>query len=49
MDLAAIHERTMATPLVSCLLEAIRQRSVMVLLWLADTRKDNVQQRIKEM
>ncbi len=39
MDLAAIRERIMATPLVSRLPATMRQRFVMILLWLADTRE----------
>ncbi len=39
MDLAAIRERILATPLVSRLPESMRQRFVMVLLWLSDTRE----------
>ncbi len=39
MDLAAIRERILATPLVSRLPESMRQRFVMILLWLSDTRE----------
>ena len=39
MDLAAIRERILATPLVGRLPETMRQRFVMILLWLSDTRE----------
>jgi len=39
MDLASIRERIMATPLVGRLPEGMRQRFVMILLWLSDTQE----------
>lgn len=39
MDLAAIRERIMSTPLVGRLPEGMRERFVMILLWLSDTRE----------
>lgn len=39
MDLATIRERILATPLVSRLPDGMRQRFVMILLWLSDTRE----------
>jgi CRP-like cAMP-binding protein len=39
MDLAAIRERIMSTPLVGRLPDGMRQRFVMILLWLSDTRE----------
>lgn len=38
MDLSVIRERILATPLVKGLPENMRQRFVMMLLWVADTR-----------
>jgi len=39
MELQTIRQRILATPLVSKLPEAMRQRFVQMLLWLADTRE----------
>jgi len=48
MDLAMIRERILATPLVGRLPEGMRQRFVMILLWLSDTREVSREEKLFE-
>lgn len=48
MDLATIRERVLATPLVSRLPDDMRQRFVMILLWLSDTREVSREEKLFE-